>query len=36
VAGILPGSLSGVALDEFFRSDGSCALKNFPPNPRKH
>jgi hypothetical protein len=36
VAGILPGSLSGVALDEFFRSDGSCALKNFPQNPRKH
>ena len=30
VAGILPGSLSGVALDELFRSDGSCALKNFP------
>ncbi|MBR7140378.1 MAG: hypothetical protein IKD44_12665 [Lentisphaeria bacterium] len=30
VAGILPGSLSGVALDELFRSDGSHALKNFP------
>lgn len=34
VAGILPGSLSGVALDKFFRSDGF-----FPhslKNPRKH
>lgn len=38
VAGILPGSLSGVALDKFFRSDGFFphSLKNFPKNPRKH